>query len=219
MKVCTDSCIFGALMASRVQGRVLDIGCGTGLLSLMVAQKSDCQITAIEIDAHSYSEAKLNILHSPWSERIELIHADIRDYAAEQTVRFFDNIICNPPFYTRHLTRADTKKNRAMHGTDLNYYELTLAISRLLHKSGNAYILLPSSQVQEFIQVAQNSGLYVTERFFIYNYIHKAAFREILTLSFHKVSEVDEKHLIIYSGLNTYTSETLSLLKDYYLKL
>lgn len=219
MKVCTDSCIFGAIVAMQVRGSILDIGCGTGLLSLMMAQHLHSEITAVEIDSGAFEEAQLNVARSPWSKSIEVIKGDIRDVAFQGSLDKFDSIVCNPPFYNRHLSRTDAKQNRAMHGTDLDYISLCLAIGHLLKKTGNAYILLPSAQVQEFTQVALRNALHIIARHHIYNFAGQVTFREVLTLGFSEITDIEEKQLNIYAAINTYTTEAINLLKEYYLNL
>src|SRR5690606_21649535 len=96
MKVGTDGVLLGAWTKVGSAKTILDVGCGTGLLSLMLAQKSNARITAVEIDQNAFEEAKLNISISPWSNQIELIHANFEQF---NTVNKFDIIICNPPFF------------------------------------------------------------------------------------------------------------------------
>jgi tRNA1Val (adenine37-N6)-methyltransferase len=102
MKVTTDGCLFGAWIAKQVDGNklavdnILDIGTGTGLLSLMIAQQSPAKIDAIEIDKETYEQAKENVAASPWAERINIIHGDAKQLPASQQ---YDVIVSNPPFY------------------------------------------------------------------------------------------------------------------------
>src|SRR5687768_18103066 len=102
MKVCTDSCVLGAWAVVEKAKQILDIGAGTGLLSLMVAQRSDAQITAVEIDAAAAEQAQENIAGSPWKNRITLARKSLQEFGKTNT-QSFDVIICNPPFFQASL--------------------------------------------------------------------------------------------------------------------
>src|SRR5665213_2269699 len=118
MKVCTDSCLFGAWISDKIERRknnvktILDIGTGTGLLSLMLAQKTTATISAVEIDINSSEEADQNFKRSPWADRLSIIHADIKSWRAQHQ---YDLIICNPPFYEDDLLPDDIGKNISKH--------------------------------------------------------------------------------------------------------
>src|SRR5687768_15546532 len=98
MKVCTDSCVLGAWADVEKAEQILDIGTGTGLLSLMVAQRSEANITAVEIDSAAAAQASENIAESPWKNRISLVHKSLQEFGNENQQQF-DVIICNPPFF------------------------------------------------------------------------------------------------------------------------
>src|SRR6476620_3970566 len=121
MKVCTDACLFGAWVASEIRNedleRVLDIGAGTGLLSLMIAQNSDAVIDAVEIDDHAYSQVVDNFSSSPWNDRLRVHHCSVQQF--EPGCKY-DLVISNPPFYEHSLRSPDSKKNMAMHSTHLD---------------------------------------------------------------------------------------------------
>ena len=127
MKVCTDSCLFGAWVASLIEKKeinpetILDIGTGTGLLSLMLAQKTNAGIDAVEIDSNAFEQAKENILFSPWKDQIKIFNADIKQWNAPTK---YDLIISNPPFYENDLLPEDDGKNISKHSAALNLEEL-----------------------------------------------------------------------------------------------
>src|SRR5690554_5393184 len=111
MKVGTDGVLLGAWTKVGGAKTILDVGCGTGLLSLMLAQKSNARITAVEIEQNAFEEAKLNISISPWSNQIELIHSDFEQF---DTKNKFDIIICNTPFFkgkAEHNSRSTARQN------------------------------------------------------------------------------------------------------------
>ena len=125
MKVTTDACLFGAWVANQIKNTgsefstALDIGTGTGLLSLMVSQKNDLKIDTIEIEDDAFEQLKENIADSPWKDRINLFHNDVRNFIFNQQ---YDVIFSNPPFYENELKSDDAKRNLALHGTN---YHLT----------------------------------------------------------------------------------------------
>ena len=131
MKVCTDACLFGAWVANKIElneinaDNILDIGCGTGLLSLMLAQKTKAQIDAVEIDKNAFEQAKENINLTEWKEQINIHHGSIIDFKSNKK---YDLIICNPPFYENQLKSVDSARNKAMHATTLSYKDLIFVL-------------------------------------------------------------------------------------------
>src|SRR5687767_979288 len=113
MKVTTDACLFGAWCSKEIQKtkeknqKILDVGTGTGLLSLMIAQQTDAFITAVEIDKDAAAEAQYNFSLSPWANRLQVLQEDITAIHFKEP---FDGIICNPPFYERDLKGPDAKR-------------------------------------------------------------------------------------------------------------
>ncbi len=148
MKVSTDACLLGAWAPfPEISGNLLDIGAGTGLLSLMLAQRfPEAHITALEIDLQAAQQAAENIRRSPFNERIEVVCGDVRNFAPEA---LFDGIIANPPFFQNSLKGQDAARNRARHSDDtLDFPELYTAVTRLLKPGGSFALLLPV-QAQE----------------------------------------------------------------------
>ena len=143
MKVTTDACLFGAWATNEMQGlnlaHILDMGTGTGLLALMVAQKTHASIDAVEIDPAAAEEAEENIKKSPWLDRIRLMQQDIRTFVPG---KLYDVIICNPPFYENELASENVKKNLAHHNTEWSLREVFDNIYRLLNAKGTFFLLL-----------------------------------------------------------------------------
>ena len=146
MKVTTDACLFGAWAASEMQNEkpgienVADVGAGTGLLSLMIAQKNDCTINAIEINANAAQQAKENIAATPWKEKIRVINSDVLKW---QPAKKIDVLVCNPPFYENELRSTDIAKNTAHHDEGLKLAEVFLFIKQHLAEKGSFFVLLP----------------------------------------------------------------------------
>lgn len=143
MKVTTDACLLGAVAEVKHSKAILDIGAGTGLLSLMVAQRSKANITAIELDPASAQQCRYNFTQSPWQERLSVIQQAIQTFSVGNHPGF-DTIITNPPFFEKSTTASDTQKTMARHTSSLNYYDLALSIAHCLNHNGSAWILLPA---------------------------------------------------------------------------
>ena len=216
MKVCTDSCLFGALVSIENKERVLDIGCGTGLLSLILAQKSkNLRITAIEIDADAVLDASENIQESPFSNQIDLVHQSVQDFS-KKTEEKFDLIICNPPFYQNNLKSDISSKNIAHHADELTFNDLTDIIDQLLTPGGSAWILLPPFEMITFLKLSSEKGLFQKRKYSVKHNENKPVFREIVELQRIKTEQVEISTINIYEN-HQYSPIFVELLRDYYL--
>lgn len=218
MKVCTDACIQGAYTAAFLQGKnlntILDIGAGTGLLSLMLAQETDALIEAIELDDRAYEQAAFNFAGSPWSSRLQVIQGDVRNYGEVQ----YQFIITNPPFYEHDLKSPDHQRNKAMHTLSLDHEALLTSISRLLEKDGQFSILLPYQGFQRFCKLATEAGFQLSELLEVRQTPKHGVFRCVGI--FGRMASVEtHQELIIRGEDGQYTLAFEKLLKDYYLHL
>ena len=226
MKVCTDSCIFGAYVQPKPQVRsVLDIGTGTGLLSLMLAQrvfkaqfKNEVFIDAVEIDLAAYTQACENVTASPWAQQIVVHHKAIQAYAQTCSTQY-DFIITNPPFFENHLKTKHKAQNQALHSESLSFDELLVTIDKLLAAEGTLAVLLPVYQMEQFIKKAKEVGLGVSQSLRIHNHPKKRDLRMICYFERKFSSMPNEQELFIRDVQQQYTPEFVALLKDYYLKL
>lgn len=218
MKVCTDACLFGALVArtNLNNARCLDIGAGTGLLSLMVAQQNEAvQIDAIELDPNAAEQSKENISASPWAERIQVHHTDILLLKTDKPYNF---IFSNPPFYQDDLWSPDQQKNNAKHNGTLNLKQLVSVAHSLLAADGRFALLLPFKLVDQFIEDAQEAGFHLSYKLLVKQTLKHKYFRGILIFS-KKPEEAKYDELIIKDLEHNYTPEFTAYLKDYYLFL
>ncbi len=164
MKVTTDACLFGAWLAKTVDSwqltvnRTLDIGTGTGLLSLMLAQKCNTKIDAVEIDEAAATQAQQNFELSPWKDRLQAYNSSIQLFKQSTN---YNLIITNPPFFDNDLKSNDTKRNLALHGASLTLKELLTAIKELLINDGQLAILLPYHRTDYFIEMAKTKGFHL----------------------------------------------------------
>lgn len=223
MKVCTDACLFGAWAAADVQiqsaKKILDIGSGTGLLSLMLAQQTAAHITAIEIEADAFQQTKANFDLSPWKERLDVIHNSIQDYASNNNQTLFDCIITNPPFYEQDLNSPDNAKNLASHSTALPWDELVKSVATLLQENGTWYVLVPTLRAYTMQKLAFMNGLQLSEECLMYNDAKHLPIRAMLKFVKQKEAVIQRKKIIIKNADQSYTTEFINYLKDYYLHL
>jgi tRNA1Val (adenine37-N6)-methyltransferase len=219
MKVCTDACLFGAYIANEIQQlpvkNILDIGTGTGLLTLMLAQETSAAIDAVEIDAAAFTQAKQNIEQSPWKEKIAIYNSDILKF---QTNKKYDCIISNPPFFEADLKSTDEKKNFAKHDTSLTFTALLNIVDANLSADGFFAVLLPFHRSNYFEEEAVKINFHLAKKILIKQTPKHNHFRSILVFSRIKTATVPEE-LIIKNEDGNYTVEFISLLKDYYLYL
>lgn len=218
MKVSTDSCLLGAWFADQAirANTILDIGAGSGLLTLMLAQKNPATFHAIEKEPDSFLQLQQNIKLSPWKDRINALHGDAITHAYPVT---YDLIISNPPFYENELRSPDHKKNMAMHDNALTLDVLVKIIDNNLAENGSFGILLPYYRKEQCISVAEQLGFRVIGGLDIRQTPAHAFFRCIMHFSKSHKPANTVKELTIKNTGNEYTPEFMSLLKDYYLAL
>ena len=217
MKVGTDSTILGAWANAEKADRILDIGSGTGVLALMMAQKNtDAEITAIEIDEAAYLQAKGNFKNSPWSERLQLFHCPVQEF---KSPTLFDVIISNPPFYQsgKHIAAPDEKRRIARSTETLSFDDLAAAVSALLSPEGIFYLILPTENETAFVEAAQVEKLYIIKRTLVYPRIGKAANRVLMGFSKNELT-LEQRGITIRndsSEAHNYTIEFKELLRDF----
>jgi tRNA1Val (adenine37-N6)-methyltransferase len=213
MKVCTDACIQGAYTCAPNAKRILDIGCGTGLLSLMMAQRHPAAyIDAVEIEVNAYKQALENVSSSPWADRIRVQHLPVQSFSASLP---YDLIIVNPPFYPRHLRSPNKQRNQAHHHDSLSFQELAKACKSLLAPEGYCSILLPPEQADEFAGIAAGEGLYASHELEIRESHSHQPHRSIRQYGQHQKSFSLDR-LNIRDEDNSYSQAFRKLLQPYY---
>jgi len=222
MKVCTDACLFGAYISSKEklatnnQTSILDIGAGTGLLSLMIAQKLSGNIDAVEIDEDAYKQAQENFKSTAWKTRLSAFHADVTKLTFSKK---YDIIISNPPFFTDSLKSNNEQKNIAKHTAFLSYTALASVAYSNLAGNGRFYILLPYKEFEVFEKIATKSQLAMIKRADIKPTPSSGYFRTIGVFTNAREQPITAESLTIKDNNNKYTYEFIELLKDYYLYL
>ena len=221
MKVCTDACLFGAYTANTIQHsasgiqHILDIGTGTGLLSLMLAQKINSIIDAVEIDEAAYQQAKENFKASPWASRLNVFNTDILHYT---TGKKYDCIISNPPFFEDDLKSVDEGKNIAKHDNALTLTRLLAVINEHLATNGLFAVLLPFHRVDHFEKESLAHGYHLIQKALIKHTVTHPYFRGILIFS-KKIVATKTTEIIIKDESGVYTPSFVELLQEYYLNL
>jgi tRNA1Val (adenine37-N6)-methyltransferase len=220
MKVSTDACILGAWSARNLPAglgvmRILDIGTGTGLLALMLAQQTGALIDAVELDPDACAEAANNFLHSPWDSRLRAVEGDIRQLSLAKE---YDFIISNPPFFNRDLKSSDTRKNMARHSTDLSLHSLLEGIEGCLKDNGSFSLLLPPKAMESFKSISAMKSWYPASELHIHHLETRPCNRvaAVFSKGFHPLTgEV----IVIRTPEGTYTEEFAILLQPFYLNL
>jgi len=218
MKVTTDACLFGAWAASESarSGTALDIGTGTGLLSLMLAQQTQLVIDAIEIDTDACAQARENAESSPWKDRIRVRQGDALNTPANTT---YDVIISNPPFYEKQLKSDDQRRNIAHHGESLTLGQLAAVIQQLLAPGGSFFTLLPYRRSSEIGRLLKRSALVAMKTVFVRQSPNHSYFRLMLKgcLAGEQPGPAEIGEISIWNAEQQYTDEFRALLKKYYI--
>lgn len=217
MKVTTIACIQGAWLPDFTPKHTLDIGAGTGLLSLMAAQKYPGEIDSVEIEHDAFDQLKENILQSPWSNRINCLHSDIKKFA-KYSGKKYDFIISNPPFYEKQLKSANDKINHARHEAGLTITELIEICAHLTDESGKISILLPPTETKKLSELCVGKSLFLSHQLVISDSENKPP-GAIITILSKKQSTLTVHNLAIKKDSGSYSSEFISLLEAYYLSL
>ncbi|MDR1169785.1 MAG: tRNA (adenine(22)-N(1))-methyltransferase TrmK [Prevotellaceae bacterium] len=215
MKVGIDSVLLGSWTSVNGSGKnVLDIGTGTGLLALMMAQKiPEAKIIACEIDENACEQARENISSSEWDERITVINTDIRAYT--QNSEKFDLIICNPPYFEKSLKSQNSKRNFARHNDCLPFSDLIDCVHRLLCRTGHFALIVPEEKAGSIIELAGDKKLFPTRRLNVKPNENKPVNRVILELSY--ILQPPEENTLTVRAGNVYSADYRAMTRDFYL--
>lgn len=217
MKVGTDSVLLGAWVDLPQQGSILDIGTGTGILSLMVAQRSlSTFITALEIDMHAAHQARENVAASPWHNRIEVVNEDFTQWAATGQPTF-DCILSNPPYFEQSLLSPDSARSVARHTDSLSYAQIFDLTRRLIKPQGRLSLILPSDLYIRTNETAQLYGWGLTRSTMIQTTPRKKPKRVLCEWQQHHHAPCTPSVLIIHNTDGQYSDEYKSLTQEFYL--
>ena len=219
MKIGTDAVLLGAWTShSHKPISILDIGAGTGILSLMLAQRSNAEIIeAVEIDDNAYEQCIENFENSPWSDRLFCYHASLLEFA-EEVEESYDTIICNPPFYRHHFKSEEASRDLARFQDAMPFEHLIYAVSKLLSENGLFSVVLPKLEEDRFIGLAQKAKLYPTRICHVRGNPNTEIKRSLLEFSFYQ-KEIVTSDLVIEMARHQHTEDYIHLTKDFYLKM
>ena len=215
MKVGTDGVLLGAWVSlSGKEKTILDVGTGTGVIALMLAQRcGSALITALDIDEPSVEEAAGNFADSPWNGRLKAIKGDFRSFENENQ---YDLIVSNPPYFINSLKAPQERRNAARHNDTLSHNDLIKGASRLLKEGGRLAVVLPSDEGDLFAGTAFESGLFLKRICRVRTKSGSLPKRCLMEFSAEKKEPLVEEELIMQSGAE-FTPDYVSLTRDFYL--
>lgn len=216
MKVGTDGVLLGAWAQLQQGNRILDIGTGTGLIALMLAQRfNEATVDAVELDDNAYAQAKDNVLNSKFKERIQVHHSSIQDYSPTNT---FDLIVSNPPFFiTNERINFDARKQARQQET-LTFQDLIAKTAKLLSANGSASFIIPFDLETYFLEIASHHNLYPSQITRVRGN-ETSDYKRILINLQRIQKEVVISTLTIELKRHIYTEQYINLTKDFYLKM
>lgn len=219
MKVGTDGVLLGAWVKVKPEVfSVLDIGAGTGVISLMLAQRSYAEaIDAIELNDEAYEQSVENFERSDWGDRLFCYHASLQEFVDEIEDKY-DLIISNPPFYTSTYKELSEERAMARHTESLSYEELLKGTSNLLSENGSSAFIIPFSEEDNFLKIAKKYNLFPNRITRVKGTVNSAIKRSLLQCSFQE-KKIEANELIIEIERHVYTNDYIDLVKEFYLKM
>ncbi len=219
MKIGTDGVLLGAWAnVEKNPESILDIGAGTGVISLMLAQRCFAEVMdAIEIDADAYEQCVENFELSPWGDRLYCYHAGLDEFVDEIEDQY-ELIVCNPPFYSETVTSGNLQRDQARQNEFLPFNELLEGVSKLLIENGLFTTIIPFKEKEAFVNMAADLGLFPKECLHVKGNPTAEIKRVLLTFS-RVAKEYNTTELIIETERHVYTAEYVDLTKEFYLKM
>ena len=217
MKVGTDAVLLGAWVEPNDAKFILDIGTGTSVIALMLAQKTNASIIGIDIDLSATQQAQENVDESKFKEQIKIIHSSLQDYVKITDLKF-QMIVSNPPFFEQSLKPVDEKRSNARHADVLPFDDLLDCVIKLLDESGKFCLILPTLEAEKFRNMAQKKGLHLSKLLRIKSRADKDTDKRHIMQFEYKPGEFSENTLVIEGDeRHLYTKDYKELTKEYYL--
>lgn len=216
MRIGTDAVLFAQWVDVSDTDKALDIGTGSGIIPLILAQKGVAHVDAVEMDLDSYREAELNFRLSVWDERLLAVNDDVRRFALEVGKKY-DLIVSNPPYYSSDVKPVREKKVMARHVSTLSYVDLILSAKKMLKDDGRFAVVLPFYESKIFRKEAENHGFFLQKEQQIIPIKGKEANRLNMQFVMTEMEVFDSEQLVIRNKDYSYTNQYKDFLKDYYL--
>jgi tRNA1Val (adenine37-N6)-methyltransferase len=213
MKVGTDAMVLGAIVSAESPKRILDIGAGSGVLSLMMAQKFlNAEVVGVELDSNACRDCSSNFVASDWNDRLKIIHTDFLEYEPQFK---FDLVLSNPPFFENSLKNDLALKSLARHNDSLPIEQLVERVSEILDREGSFWVILPNDQAEKLISVGKKNGLFPERIVELFGKPDRST-RKVIQLNFRDRSNVSTSSLIIRDSEGAYTEEYKQLTVDFH---
>ena len=220
MKIGTDGVLLGAWAPiEHIPNQILDIGTGTGIIALMLAQRSNAtQIDALEIEENAYEQATDNFENSPWNDRLFCFHAGLDEFMDEPEDEY-DLIVSNPPFYSEDYKTNNEQRDLARFQDALPFEDLIEAADLLLSENGVLAVIIPFKEEDRFLAIAHEFELYPIQITHVKGTPTTEIKRSLLALSRNNIETPTINELVIEIGRHEYTPEYIALTKAFYLKM
>jgi tRNA1Val (adenine37-N6)-methyltransferase len=216
MKINTDGTLLGALSNAIAPSSILDIGAGTGVVALMLAQRfSKAQVHAVEIEEKAAERSLINFRNSPFSDRLRLHACSFQQLSIDYPFEKFDLIVSNPPFFINALKNTDEKKQTARHSDDNFYTELIDFMASHLSSSGVCTLVLPIDTALIVKELVTKKVLFISNVINVRSFADSQAHRQILTISRNQAGK-QESEFVIYSTQKEYSEQFVNSLKEFF---
>jgi len=218
MKVGTDGVLLGAWADVSGATRLLDIGTGTGVIALMLAQRSaeNAHIDALEIEQADAQQARENVKASPWPDKVSVFHSALQNF---DSAELYDTIVSNPPYFIQSYLPPDQRRKHARHDLSLNFDDLIAGVARLLKRDGKFSVILPVTEGTRFIELASARKFFLLRRCDFRSRKEKPVERILLEFSYHQPTSLQEDELILYESGEVWTPAYRGLTRDFYLHI
>lgn len=216
MKVGTDGVLLGAWTQLPDRGKVLDLGTGTGLIALMMAQRCASEIVAVDISAEACEQASENVAASPWKERIQVVHQDAKQMA-DLYENQFDCVVSNPPYFKENVKCPGQLRNTARHTDELDFKQLAEASACLLKDGGMLSVVLPANVTSEFIAEASAQRLSLARQTWIHTKPNAEPKRVLMSFTKARETSTEVTHMTIHEADHSISEAYRLLTSDFYL--
>ena len=215
MKIGTDGILIGAWVNVSNKFKALDIGSGTGIISIMLCQRNlNLEMDSIELSPSAIKDAKINIENCDWSDRIKLFHQDLKDFHPDSN---YDLIVSNPPYFKKSLQPSNSERSKARHQNDLKLEDILKFSNQNLTKDGSLNIILPFEQKKEAIEFAKKHGLNAIRECAVYPKPNKAPHRILIEFSRNENKQMIKESLVIEeAGRHNYSEDYKKLTREFY---